>query len=85
MGVDYVIGIDLNARHDHSEPENIIEVLLRSFDFALDSATKEREQQAADVVIKPNLYAFNMVDVRQVEDLMKTGYAETMKVLKALV
>ena len=80
LGADLVIGVDLNARHRHSKPRNIIEVLLRSFDFTLKTATKLQTEQA-DILIEPDLSAFNMVDIDQVDDLIEQGYLEAKNIL----
>jgi NTE family protein len=34
MGAELLIGVDLNSGHTVKKPENIIEVLLNTFDFA---------------------------------------------------
>jgi len=81
MGADLIIGVDLNARHRLSKPRNIIEVLLRSFDLTMKTATKLHTEQA-DIMIEPDLSSFNMVDIDQVDDLIREGYQEAMKVLE---
>lgn len=81
MGADYIIAVDLNAEHSYKKPENIIEVLLKSFDFTLKSAT-QLQTKKVDVLIKPDLSQFNMVDMNQADELMKVGYSEAKKVLK---
>jgi len=83
MGADYIIAIDLIAEHSHKKPENIIEVLLRSFDFTLKSTT-QLQTKKADVLIKPDLSQFNMVDMNQADELIKIGYSEAKKVLKKI-
>jgi len=80
MGADYIIGVDLNAEHVNKRPENIIEVLLRSFDFTIKTAS-EIQTEEADLLIKPDLSSFNMVDVDQAEDLIEEGYSEAKKKL----
>lgn len=80
MGADQIIGVDLNSKHTRKKPRNIIEVLLRSFDFTLKTATKLQTEQA-DILIEPDLSSFNMVDVDQMDDLIETGYQEANLVL----
>ncbi len=62
------------------KPRNIVEVLLRSFDFTLKTATKLQTEQA-DILIEPDLSSFNMVDIDQMDDLIDKGYQEASLVL----
>ncbi len=75
MGADLIIGVDLNSKHTFKKPRNIVEVLLRSFDFTLKTATKLQTEQA-DILVEPDLSSFNMVDVDQMDDLIEKGYQE---------
>jgi NTE family protein len=81
MGADTIIGVDLNAGYPRRKPKNIIEVLLRSFELTLKTATKMQAEKA-DVLIEPDLSSFNMVDITQKEELMERGYQQAMDVLK---
>ena len=81
MGAEVIIGVDLNAEHARKKPENIIEVLLRSFDFLIKTAT-ELQTAEADILIKPDLSDFNMVDIDQADDLIEVGYKEAIKILQ---
>lgn len=74
MGADFIIGVDLNANYKHKRPENIIEVLLNTFDFTFMTATKLQTTDA-DLMIKPDLTKFNLVDTDQVEALIEAGYS----------
>lgn len=81
MGAQVTIGVDLNAEHLQKKPENIIEVMLRSFDFLIKTAT-ELQTAEADILIKPDLSDFNMVDIDQADDLIEVGYKEATKILQ---
>ena len=83
MGADFIISVDLNAEHPYKKPENIVEVMLRSFDFTLKAAT-ESQTESVDIQIKPDLSEFNMVDMDQADDLIHTGYMEAKKALKKI-
>jgi NTE family protein len=83
MGADYLIGVDLYAKHTQQKPENIIEIILNTYDFILMNATKLQTEEA-DLLIKPDLSKFNMIDPGQVPDLIKKGYTEAKKALKKL-
>jgi len=80
MGAEMIIGVDLISGYSHKRPHNIIEVLLNSFLFALQTASKIQTEEA-DILVKPDLSAFNMVDTGQTPELIKKGYLETMKIL----
>lgn len=82
MGADYIIGVDLNAGDiDNKKPGNIVEVLLKSFQFTLNTSAK-LQMEKADLLIQPDLSAFNRVDIDQVEDLMDAGYKAAIKTLR---
>ena len=81
MGAEYVIGVDLNTKHSHRKPENILDILLNSFHFIFMAAAKY-QTEAADLLIQPDLKGYDWTDVEQVEDLMELGYEEAKKALK---
>lgn len=83
MGANYIIGVDLTVIHPKKRPENILEVLLRSFDFTIKNATQLQTEEA-DLHIKPDLSDFNRVDVEQRDELFEMGYKEAKRVLKDL-
>ncbi len=84
MGAEIIIGVDLISGLSHKRPHNIIEVLLNSFMFALQTASKI-QTEAADILIKPDLSAFNMVDTDQAPKLIEEGYDEAISVLNEYV
>jgi len=84
MGAEYVIGIDLNAKHKDEKPGNILDVIINSFNFLMQQSDKLLTEDA-DLLIKPDLTAFNRSDMSQVDELIKTGYKESKKVLKKIV
>ena len=81
MGAEMLIGVDLNAGHAVKKPSNIVELLLNTFDFALMSATKLQTEKE-NIIIKPDLSKFNVIDNAQVADLIDQGYNDSIKVLK---
>jgi NTE family protein len=82
MGADYIIGVDLNATHEYGKPDNILDVLLNSFHFTL-MASAKLQTEKADLLIQPDLSAFNRSDIDQVDDLMEQGYKDAKKALEA--
>jgi NTE family protein len=83
MGADFIIAVDLNAEYSHKKPEGIVEVLLNILDFTIMTATKLQTEEA-DVLIKPDLSSFNMVDTNQTADLIEKGYLEAKKVFNKI-
>jgi NTE family protein len=83
MGADYVIGVDLNARHAYDKPKNILDVLLNGFHFMMMTAAKLQTENA-DLLITPDLSSFNRTDTEQVDELMEQGYKDAKKALKKL-
>ncbi len=81
MGADIIIAVDLNSEHKNSRPENILEVLLRTFELTSKVATHYQTRNA-DIMIKPDLSEFNVVDIGQSPALIEKGYQEAIKVLK---
>ncbi len=84
MEADFIIGVDLNAKHKYKKPENVVEVLVNAFDITLINATKLQTERA-DILITPDLTSFNLIDPDQVPDIIEKGYLEAKKVLKEIV
>ncbi|MBT8286105.1 MAG: patatin-like phospholipase family protein [Flavobacteriaceae bacterium] len=76
IGADYVIGVDLNAKHAYGDPANILDVLLNSFHFIMQQAAALQTEHA-DLLIKPDLSAFGRADTSQIEGLIQKGYEDT--------
>jgi NTE family protein len=83
MGAETAIGVDLNAGHAIKKPENVLEVLLNTFNFMMMNVTKLQEAED-NILIKPKLHNFNLVDEEQVPDLIEAGYKEAKAVLEKL-
>jgi NTE family protein len=83
MGAEYVIGVDLNAKYSYEKPDNILDVILNSFNFLMLQSDKLQTDNA-DLLIKPDLSSFNRSDTDQVDELMKKGYEDSINVLKKI-
>ena len=83
LGAKYIIGVDLNAKHNYNKPRNIIEVLLNSIQFAMMASAKLQTKEA-DLLIKPDLSEFNRSDTDQVKNLIAKGYEDSKKTLKKI-
>lgn len=81
MGAEFVIGVDLNAKNSYSKPDNILDVIINSLDLLMKQSVKLQTEDA-DLLISPDLGAFNMSDMSQVDELIKRGYKDSMKALE---
>ncbi|MFO7943595.1 MAG: hypothetical protein R6U51_04770 [Anaerolineales bacterium] len=80
LGANYLIGVALGSGSTRDKPENVIGVLLRSFYFTIETATKLRTKDT-DLVIAPDLASFSLISTHQTGAIIQAGYAETKKIL----
>ncbi|MGM0478652.1 MAG: patatin-like phospholipase family protein [Bacteroidota bacterium] len=83
LGAEYIIGVELNAKHTYKKPKNILDVLLNSFHFLIKNSGKLHVQKA-DFTIEPDLSNFKRSDMGQIKALIRKGYTEGRERLKAL-
>jgi NTE family protein len=82
MGANTIIGVDLTTNRQYKRPENIVDVLINTFDIGLDNMVKT---QLADVnvkMIQPELSAYNMADTGKGEKLIEEGYQAAIKAMR---
>jgi len=84
MGAEIVVGVDLNTKHNIKRPENIIDVLLNTFDYTLMNASKLQTEDA-DILITPDLSSFNLIDLEQIPDLIDKGYEDAKELFVKIV
>jgi NTE family protein len=84
MGAEIIVGVDLNSKQNIKRPENIIDVLLNAFDYTLMNASK-LQSEGADILITPDLSAFNLIDLEQIPELIERGYEDTSRLFKKIV
>lgn len=80
QGMDTIIGVDLNAGRKFKKPEDMIDVLLNAIDIAIDNATR-MQMQKADLLITPELSAYNRTDREGIPDLIREGYTAAMNAI----
>lgn len=73
MGADFTIGVDLNAKHTYEKPDNILEVIVNSFHFIMRQSVALQTREA-DLMITPDLAAFNRANINRVDELLQKGY-----------
>lgn len=81
LGAKYDIAVDLNAAHKYQKPDNVIDLVLNTFDMMLGNATQLQTKEA-DLLITPDLSEFDYIETDQVDELVEAGYKEAMEVLK---
>ncbi len=83
MRAEVVMGVDLNAKRKYTKPEDMIDVLANALDLAIDNATRIQTEEA-DILIAPELSAYNRADVEKIHDLVKEGYDAAKAILDEL-
>ena len=84
MGANMIIGVDINANRKYRKPEDLIDVLANALDLAIDNATRIQTDEA-DILISPELSAYNRTDVKKVHDLVREGYNTASAILNEIV
>lgn len=82
LGAKDIIGVDLTTNRHYKRPENIVDVLINTFDIALDNMVKEQIEDKHTLLIQPELGAYNMTDTGEAEKLIEEGYKAAMEALK---
>lgn len=82
LGGGPVIAVDFQASRTHPDPENILEVILRSVDIMI-NLTSRRERAAADLSITPEVGAFAIADLSKADELLEAGYFAARMALEA--
>ena len=81
MGAEVVIGVDLTTNHSFKRPEHLVGVLLNTFGITLRTATRFQASMV-DVLIAPDLSAFNAIDTDQVANLIAVGYSKACETFR---
>jgi NTE family protein len=79
-GMDKIIGVDLNAGRKYKKPDDLIDVVLNAIDIAIDNATR-MQTRIADLLIAPELSAYNRADADHVQDLIRGGYTAARRMI----
>ncbi len=78
MGADVIIGVDLNANKSFSKPKNMIDVLVNTISLSM-AHSVQLQSQKADLLLQPDLSAYNLHNTKQVPDLIAKGYQDSIK------
>ncbi len=77
LGAERVIAVNLGGNFTYPKPDGIIDVMMNSFEIAVDNNTK-RILKAADVVISLDLTSYSRFDVDDVPALIDEGQNHTL-------
>jgi NTE family protein len=80
LGASYIIGVNVIAKRHYQNPENIIELLANAIDITMNNVT-EMQTVHANLLIAPELSAYNPTDTKNIPKLIQVGYEEACRVL----
>jgi len=84
LGAKFTIAVNLFARRKYQHPKNVVDLLINALDIMMVNTAK-MESDDADLLVEPNLDEFNLVDTRQVPDLIEVGYQAATKMFRDIV
>jgi NTE family protein len=82
MGANDIIAVDLTTNREYKRPDDIVDVLVNTFDIGLNNMIKQQIDDDSIFMIQPKLSAFNKADTSQTEKLIEEGYQAAIKVLE---
>lgn len=80
-GVDFTIGVDLNAYRNYERPENILDILNNTLDIALKHLANVNLKEI-DLLIQPNLAEFSRSDTKNTAEMITLGYEAAIEALE---
>lgn len=75
LGAEYVIGVDLNAKHEYDRPGNLLDVIMNSFHFTMQNMSRLQAGEA-DLLIQPNLSGYKRSSMKNIVQVIEMGYEE---------
>jgi NTE family protein len=80
FGCDTIVGVDL-TNIKNIKPKNMFDVLMNTLNITLKNATLIQRDHT-DIVISPDLTSFNMIDTKQISELIEVGYDHANKIIE---
>lgn len=84
MGAEFTIAVNLGARDKYPEPHDLIDILINSYEIAIDTTTALR-LKSADFVLQLQLEDYAHRDSSPALELFKKGYQTTQSELPQLL
>ncbi|PKD43800.1 patatin-like phospholipase family protein [Rhodohalobacter barkolensis] len=82
MGAKDIIAVDLTTNREYKRPDDIVDVLVNTFDIGLNNMIKQQIQDDEIFMIQPKLSAYNKSDTSQTGKLIEEGYEAAMNLLE---
>lgn len=82
MGAKDIIAVDLTTNREYKRPDDMVDVLVNTFDIGLNNMIKEQIQDDKIFMIQPKLSAFNKADTSQTGKLIDEGYQAGLKAVE---
>ncbi len=84
MGADLVIGVELNQpRRQSRPPKNLLHIMLYSLAL-VQRPHIERALHDADVIVRPDLNDFSVMELERAEEIVRTGRESTEAMIPAI-
>lgn len=83
LGAEHVLGVDLHTAGLYPQPKTIIDIVLNASSILIRRA-RMVEEQKSDVIIAPELTAYNAVDTNHVPELIEEGYQAARKEIERI-
>jgi len=80
-GAKDIIAVDLTTNREYKRPDDIVDVLVNTFDIGLNNMIKQQISDDNIFMIQPKLSAYNKADTSQTEKLIEEGYEAAKKAL----
>ena len=74
MGAKDIIAVDLTTNREYKRPEDVVDVLVNTFDIGLNNMIKQQISDDNIFMIQPKLSAYNKADTSQTSKLIEEGY-----------
>jgi len=81
MGAKDIIAVDLTTNREYKRPEDVVDVLVNTFDIGLNNMIKQQISDDNIFMIQPKLSAYNKADTSQTSKLIEEGYEAAKQAL----
>ncbi|MFW5988314.1 MAG: patatin-like phospholipase family protein [bacterium] len=78
MGAEVIIAVDIRVKEVNNKINNIFDVLFNTFDI-MQYEFQKLKDLGADILIQPDLYDVDTLELKNSEKCIKEGYNETLK------
>ena len=83
MGADLTVACDLSASREYDRPHNVLDVVINSFDIAIEMTTIMQVREA-DIHMPLNMTQFSRSEIADLESLIEAGRTQSVPYIEAL-